>query len=95
MNKYIPPEAFIDKWLEAVVLGKGQRWISKELGIGYSRVGQRACYLRRYGVELPHLLNGRNNRKYDIDRKGWNEKIKDFLDEQDLQDTAYVPPEGL
>lgn len=93
MSKYILPEVFIEKWLEAVALGKGQRWISKELGIGYTRVSQRAHYLRRYGVELPYLLNGRSNRKYEVDRKGWNDRIKDFLEERGLQDNVYVPPE--
>lgn len=44
MSKYIMPEDFINKWLEAVELGKTQRWIAKELGIGLVRVNQRAGY---------------------------------------------------
>lgn len=95
MSKYVLPEDFIEKWLEAASLGKGTGYISRELGISRERVRQRACYLRRYGVELPYLMGGRQNRKYQIDRSAWNDKIKSFLDESGLQDSQYVAPEGL
>lgn len=73
--KYIQPEDFVAKWIEAYEHDKGQRWIADELGIAYHRVISRASYMRRYGINLPPLLY-RSKRLDDASRAELNALIK-------------------
>lgn len=50
---------FVEKWVEAIRLGRNARWVADELRIGHNYTLNKAQTLRRRGVKLPNMRGGR------------------------------------
>lgn len=52
-------KVFVSKWLEAIATGKRADWIGDELHISKIYVLNKASNLRKKGVKMPRLQDGR------------------------------------
>lgn len=78
-GNYVSNEDFVRVWLEAIELGEGTYWMSKQLNLATASIRHRADNLRKNGVKLPKMLLKPKTSKYKVNSGELNKIIKEKL----------------